>query len=79
MSVTAGSQRIVEHHTCTTKRPGRQHGLTRGGVSTVTVTNQHPPNATSPTDPTTVHAYAPPQATIPDPKDRDSAAQMRGQ
>jgi hypothetical protein len=37
-------------------------------------------NVTSPTDinPSTIHADAPPQAAIPDPKDRDGAAQMRG-
>jgi len=48
--VAASEQRIVEHHPGATKRPGQQLGLARGGVSTVTVTNEHPLNVASPTD-----------------------------
>jgi hypothetical protein len=50
MSVLPGAKRIVEYDPRATKRPGQQHSLARGRVSTVTVTNEHPLNVTSPTD-----------------------------
>jgi hypothetical protein len=59
--------------------PAKNTPPARGGVSTVTVTSQHPLNVTSPTDnPTNIGADAPPQAATADPKDQACAAQVRG-
>jgi hypothetical protein len=60
MSVLTGAKRIVEHHPGATKRPGQQHSLARGRVSTVTVTSEHPLNVTSPTNIDPLLSVSPP-------------------